>query len=58
MSDNRSIILNEGGREKNSVEPKTKIFHDIKCYFNSTFKEVQKETKRLAKRINTENTPT
>ena len=40
--------------EKNSVEPKTKIFHDLKSYFNSKFKEVQKETKRLAKRINTE----
>ena len=64
MSDDSSIIINRRGKKRGRVQDEAdvstrrgetnKLFHDLRSYFDSKFREAQKENEILAKKIKTD----
>ena len=64
MNDDSNIILNRKGKKWRRVQgegdvsmrsgEQTKLFHDLRSYFDSKFSEAWKENERLAKKIRTD----
>ena len=64
MNDDSNIILNRKGKKWRRVQgegdvsmrsgEQTKLFHDLRSYFDSKFSETWKENERLAKKIRTD----